>query len=74
MSTVEQIVERFGGLTKMANELGHRNPTTVQGWRDRGIIPARQLGNVLEAAERKGIPLTPADLIAPAPPTERGAA
>ena len=33
----------------------------VQGWNDRGFIPARRQQEVLDAARRLGIDLTPAD-------------
>jgi hypothetical protein len=62
MTAVERIIERFGGLSALARALGHRHPTTVQGWKQRGIIPARQQQQVLAAAQREGIALNPADL------------
>lgn len=61
---VDRIVDLFGGLTPMARALGHRHPSTVQGWKARGVIPARQQAQVLEAAKRHGVPLQPADFFA----------
>ena len=58
---VDRIISRFGGLAPMARALGHRHPTTVQGWKARGVIPARQQSQVLEAARRSGVPLGPSD-------------
>jgi hypothetical protein len=55
------IIEAFGGLTEMARELGHTNPTTVQGWKERGIIPARPQLLILEAANRLGLGIEPQD-------------
>jgi len=57
----ERIIARFGGLTKLARALGHEHPTTVQGWKKRGVIPARQQGKVLDAATANGVALEPAD-------------
>lgn len=52
------VIETFGGLSKLAKILGHENPSTVQGWKERGIIPSRQQPVVYEAAQREGKPLT----------------
>ncbi len=61
MGTVENIIAKFGGLTALATALGHRHPTTVQGWKARGVIPARQQARILAAARERGIELSPAD-------------
>jgi len=61
MNTARFIINKFGGLTAMARALGHRNVSTVQGWRQRGVIPARQQPLVLEAARNLGIDVTPED-------------
>lgn len=47
----------------MAGKLGHINHTTVQGWWDRDVIPARRQPEVLALAAREGVELTAADLI-----------
>lgn len=57
----ERIIERFGGLTKLADALGHKFPTTVQGWKVRGRIPSSQQDAVLRAARERGLDLEPAD-------------
>lgn len=57
------MIDRFGGVTALSKELG-RPTTTVQSWKRRGVIPARQQPRVLAAARRKGIKLGPEDLIA----------
>ena len=61
MTQAERIIEKFGGLSALARALGHKHVTTVQGWNERGYIPARQQADVLKAAERENIDLTPAD-------------
>ena len=61
MNQAERIIERFGGLSALARTLGHKHATTVQGWKERGYVPARQQAEVLEAAKREGIDLDPAD-------------
>lgn len=61
--TTRSIIASFGGIAKMARTLRHRNPSTVQGWWERGVIPAQQQAVVLEAARSSGIHLEPSDLI-----------
>ena len=61
MSQAEIIIERFGGITALARALGHEHPSTVQGWRDRGIIPARRQAELLGLAKTTGIDLSPND-------------
>lgn len=62
-TAVARIIDAFGGLTGLAKALGHNNPTTVQGWKDRGTIPSRQIPEVIEAGRRleKPVILAPAD-------------
>ena len=55
------IIGMFGGIRPMAKKLGIA-VTTVQGWKERGVIPAARHADVLQAAERFGIPLTAADM------------
>lgn len=52
------VIETFGGLSKLAKILGHTNVTTVQGWKERGIIPSRQQPIVYAAAQKEGKFLT----------------
>lgn len=59
----ERVIRKFGGLTALSKALGHQNPTTVQGWKERGFIPVRQQGAVLAAARAKGIELSADELI-----------
>jgi hypothetical protein len=78
MPNAHHIIELFGGTRPMARVMD-LPPTTVQAWKRSGYIPARKQADVLDAAEREGIPLTPADLIANHPTDEaqsdeRGAA
>jgi hypothetical protein len=56
-----QIIDRFGGVSALARALGHKWPTTVQGWKTRGVIPAGQQQKILDAARKSGIGLVPAD-------------
>jgi hypothetical protein len=50
----------------MAEKLQHRSHTTVQGWWDRGIIPAQRQREVLDAANTHGVQIEAGDLIPPA--------
>ncbi len=67
----QQVIARFGGIRPMASKLGVA-VSTVQGWRERGAIPARHHARVLEAARTEGFDIGPADLGAadPAPAPE----
>lgn len=56
-----------GGMSALARELGHKNPTTVQGWKDRGRVPAEHVRAVIAAAAKKNIVLTPDDFLPDAP-------
>ena len=64
MTPAEKIIERFGGIAALARALGHKQPSTVQGWKERGFIPARRQALVLAAARDQYIELTPADFFA----------
>lgn len=64
MTPAEHIISKFGGLSATARALGHKHPTTVQGWRESGIIPARQQPLVLAAARAQGLDIGPADFFA----------
>lgn len=57
-NAVDAIIEKFGGLTPLSRALGHKHVSTVQGWKDRGVIPARRQPEVLAAAERLGIAMS----------------
>ncbi len=60
MNQAEHIISRFGGTTATARATG--NPvTTVQGWKKRGRIPAKQQPIVLHAGQALDPPLSPAD-------------
>lgn len=63
-SQAKRIIQKFGGVNPLARALGHRNPTTVQGWMNRGFIPPRQHNGVWEAAQREGVDLLLADFAA----------
>ena len=66
------VIVAFGGIAKMARTLRHRNPSTVQGWWERQVIPSRRFPSVLAAAQALDIQIGPADLI-PEADAERSA-
>jgi NAD(P)H-hydrate epimerase len=81
MDPVAKIIQQFGGIRPMARILtratGRRvPPTTVQGWAQRGIIPASRQGDVLAAAKAEGLALGPEDFFdavpGPHPPESAG--
>ena len=57
------VIQRFGGIRPMAQKLGVP-VSTVQGWKERGAIPANRREEVMAAAERHGIALEASDLAA----------
>lgn len=57
------VIAAFGGIRPMASKLGVA-VSTVQGWRERGSIPAARHAQIQATAESHGIPLDPATLAA----------
>lgn len=74
MNQAEQIIQRFGGLSALAKALGGIPVSTVQGWKERGIIPAGRQADVLNAARSNGVALEPADFFPPVPASNTAAA
>lgn len=64
----QRVITSFGGIRPMAGKLGVA-VSTVQGWRERGVIPARHHARVLEAARAEGLDIAAADLRAVARPS-----
>ena len=63
MINVTQIIERFGGITNLSRILGHRNPSTVQGWKENNKIPVWRFHEIKQAAKRHKIKVM--DLLEP---------
>ncbi|MFQ5939911.1 MAG: carph-isopro domain-containing protein, partial [Alphaproteobacteria bacterium] len=63
-SQAARIIGRFGGIRPMAAKLGVA-VSTIQGWKQRGRIPAERRKALLAAARRLGVPLTPDDFREP---------
>ena len=61
--TIRRVISELGGITAVARALGHRNPSTVQGWWDRELIPAHRQRGVLDLARALDKPVTADDLI-----------
>jgi hypothetical protein len=71
MTQTQRIIAKFGGLAQLSRAIDPAMPlSVVQGWKDRGFVPARRQQDVLDAARRLGIDLTPNDFFAPTPPAE----
>ena len=64
--SIRAVIDRLGGISKVARELKHRNVTTVQGWCERDTLHPRRQREVLDLAERLNIHVDPLELI-PAP-------
>lgn len=57
MKNVNKIIELFGGLTAMSRALGHKHPTTVQGWKESNRIPSWREHEINAAAKKLKIKL-----------------
>jgi len=62
MHEVRKIIRAFGGVTELARALGHKNSTTVHGWKLRSRIPEKHHQRVLKAARDRGLTLPQDDL------------
>lgn len=70
MGTAQEIIQRFGGASALARQLG-KTPGAVQYWARVGTIPARWQATLLALARDQGIDLSPSDFI-PEPSTVDG--
>lgn len=61
--SIRSVISELGGISAVARELKHRNVTTVQGWWDREVIPARRQRQVLDLAARLGKDITAEQVI-----------
>lgn len=64
--SADEVIEKFGGLRPLANRLGIA-PSTVQGWKERGVVPENRIPEVMQAAQEDGIVLG-VDAAAPTKP------
>ena len=67
MLPANKIIEKFGSQAKLARALGHKNTSTVQGWKERGFIPYRQAWAVMHAAKANRIKLKLIEFFEPEP-------
>ena len=65
-SPAEMIIERMGGLTKLARALGYP-VSTVQGWKDRRSIPQDHWLSIMQAAKSAGVVLALEDFFTATP-------
>lgn len=61
MDRAAVIIEYLGGTSAVQRGLGHKYPTTVQGWKTRGKIPMEHVPALLKFAKRCRKPLTHTD-------------
>lgn len=55
LSGVDQIIERFGGVSELARILGKKFPARISDWKRRGNIPGRDWARLVEAAKARGL-------------------
>jgi len=60
MTSAALIIKKLGG-TRKAAALLQRPRSTVQSWKEVGVIPARRQQEVLDKARHAGIEINPAD-------------
>ena len=63
-SRLAEIIEYLGGTTAVANGLGHRWPTTVQGWKKRGRADTERINALIGLAKKLKKPLSHSDFFA----------
>ncbi len=63
MTQAERIIEKFGSLAALSKALGHRNPTTVQGWKESGFIPPKYHQAIFDIGRSMGVALSPEDFL-----------
>ena len=56
MTQAERVKKLFGGLTALSSACGHKHPTTVQGWLERGRIPYWRHDQIRKAGRKRKIP------------------
>ena len=61
-NSAEQIINRFGGQSSLANFLGRRQ-STVQHWAKTGRIPSQWQVILMKLAREKGVALEPTDFV-----------
>jgi hypothetical protein len=65
MSYVDRILAKFGATVREQADKLDRPPSTIQGWKESGVIPARQQPHVLGRARALDIHLGPEDFFEP---------
>lgn len=63
MTPAERIIGKFESARELARRLGHTNPTTVQGWRERGLIPIKHAPRIIAVSADLASPVVPADFL-----------
>lgn len=64
--TMDDLIDRLGGVAEMATKLGHNHETTVRYWKSREGIPKWRVAEVAALCRQKrlGIPETELPIIA----------
>jgi hypothetical protein len=62
MNLAEAVIAKFGGQSALAAALG-KGQSTVQHWTKTGLIPSKWHTEILAQAQKRGIQLTPMDMV-----------
>lgn len=62
-ANVAELIEALG-MSWLAGRFGHKNPTTVQGWKRRGYIPGEYWSGIVQAASTKDVKGVSEDVLA----------
>lgn len=62
LNPVEFVIKTFGGVRPLSRSIP-RSPGTISLWRKSGLIPKKVQRDILMAARRRRLDLTPEDLI-----------
>ena len=55
MKTVSDLIDKWPSMQALADDLGHRNASTVSSWKIRGSIHHRNWPSIIAAAKKRGI-------------------
>lgn len=61
--SADTIIEKFGGVPRLAEALGHDHITTVHAWKRAGYIPYKHHESIMAASNAQGCGVEPTDFL-----------